>query len=132
MILIADDDRVFSRLLSAHLQRRGFRVVTAFDSMQAMMIAMHQPVELIILDIAMPGGGGITVLERLKGSLKTNLIPVIVVSASADETVLERARTLGAEDYLSKPVDLVALDKSVDELLNPAAPDAHHASGQHL
>ena len=104
-ILVADDDKVMSAMLCGVLKDAGHMCIPAFDSMQVMMNAMRQKLDLVLLDINMPGGTGMDVLKRLKNSTKTNLIPVVVITGSTDTALPEQAKALGAVQFLSKPVD---------------------------
>jgi DNA-binding response OmpR family regulator len=104
-ILIADDDRVLVTGVAEFLRKKGFNVVPAFDSMQAMLAARQSPIKAIILDINMPGGTGLHVLEKLKAMTKTSQIPVLVQSASLDPAMAEQVKGLGADEFLKKPVD---------------------------
>ena len=104
-ILVADDDKVLSAMLCGVLKDGGHICIPAFDAMQAMMNAMRQPLDLVLLDINMPGGTGMEVLKRLKSSTKTKRIPIVVITGSTDAGLPELARTLGAVAFLSKPVD---------------------------
>ena len=104
-ILVADDDKVLSAMLCGVLKDAGHMCIPAFDSMQAMMNAMRQPLDLVLLDINMPGGTGMEVLQRLKNSSKTKRIPVVVITGSTDSALPDQARALGAVEFLPKPVD---------------------------
>jgi len=109
-ILVADDDRVFMHLIAELLRNKGHQIVPVFDAMQVVMLATRSPPpDVVILDINMPGGTGIEALKRLKSSLRTALIPVIVVSGVADPGLPETVRALGAETFLGKPLDPAAL-----------------------
>lgn len=106
-VLVADDDRIISHLLCAVLREVGHEPVPAFDAMQAMMFAMRAPQpDVILLDINMPGGTGVEALRKLKASVKTMLIPVVVLSGSLDPAMPEVMRGLGAVDYLPKPAQI--------------------------
>lgn len=104
-ILIADDSRVQVHLLTGWLQQRGFEVIDALDAVQAWMKGLRSQPDVIVLDINMPGGSGIDVLKRLKASVKTRQIPVLVVSGSAGTDIRELVKRLGAADLLEKPLD---------------------------
>jgi len=108
-LLIADDDRVLTHLLSNRLRPKGVETVVAHDAMQAFMHAMRSPPDVIVLDIQMPGGTGIEVLRKLKTSAKTSSIPVVVLSGSGDAETPDRVAGLGAEQFLVKPVEPDAL-----------------------
>ena len=71
----------------------------------------------VILDINMPGGTGLEVLKRLKSSSKTNLIPVIVLSGSADPADVQNVIDLGADEFLGKPPDFDQLEGALSRLL---------------
>jgi len=104
-VLVVDDDRVLSHLVASLLRERGYKALTAFDAVQAMMLAMQRPpVDAIVLDINMPGGSGEETLKKLKMSTRTTMIPVIILSGSIDSQGQERVRSLGAEAVLSKPL----------------------------
>lgn len=104
-VLVAEDDRVLSHLVSSLLRGKGYKVLTAFDSIQAMMHAMRAPtVDAIVLDVNMPGGSGEDTLRKLKMSSRTAQVPVIILSGSIDAAGQERVRSLGADVVLSKPL----------------------------
>lgn len=105
-VLIADDDRVLTTLLTAAMIRRRWIVQTAHDAMQAFMYANRNPTpDAILLDINMPAGTGIHTLQRLRTSTRTAAIPVIVVTASVDPGVEQQARALGVVAFLRKPIE---------------------------
>ena len=112
-ILVADDDPVIATLLTSGFRSHGHSVMVARDAMQAVMFAVKEQPDVILLDINMPGGTGLNVLRRLKASVKTEMIPVVVLSGSSDPQMPETVRELGASAFLSKPVDPAAL---LDEL----------------
>jgi len=104
-VLVADDDRVLSHLVASLLRGKGYKVLTAFDAVQAMMHAMRPPlVNAIVLDINMPGGSGEDTLRKLKMSSRTAQVPVIILSGSIDAAGQDRVKTLGADVVLSKPL----------------------------
>jgi CheY-like chemotaxis protein len=120
-VLIADDDRVLTRLASAGLKSRGWQVEVAHDAVQALMFAMKSPPpDVIALDIGMPGGTGFDVLKRLMQSARTGQIPVVVVSGSITPADEARVVELGAVAFLRKPVD----PQTLHETLSRAAGQA--------
>ena len=123
-ILIADDDRALVAAVAEFLRKKGFIVVPAFDSMQAMLAARQSPITAIILDINMPGGTGIHVLEKLKAMTKTSQIPVLVQSASLDPDMAEQVKGLGADEFLKKPVDFALLHAALLRVLGRPPEDA--------
>jgi CheY-like chemotaxis protein len=104
-VLVVDDDRVVSHLVTSLLREKGHKVLTAFDAVQGLMQAKRTPpVDAIVLDINMPGGSGEDTLKKIKMSTHTSKIPVIILSGSIDSQGQERVRSLGAEAVLSKPL----------------------------
>ncbi|CAN5771189.1 N/A [soil metagenome] len=111
-ILVAEDDKALSRMICTVLQQGGHICVPAYDAMQTFMYAMKQAPDLILLDVNMPGGTGVGVLQKLKNSTKTSSIPVVVLSGSIDPALPAQVVEMGAFRYLAKPFD--------PELLNHA------------
>ncbi len=119
-ILIADDDPLIGQLLSAAFQREGWRTTVARDAMQSMMYALRTPQpDVVLLDLNMPGGAGMDVLQRLKLSTKTLQIPVLIITGSTDPDLPTKAAALGAADYMTKPVDPEAVIAKVKALTAP-------------
>jgi two-component system phosphate regulon response regulator PhoB len=123
-VLLADDDRVQTLMLSTRLKAKGFKVTVAYDATQAWMAAIKTLPDVIVLDIQMPGGTGIAILKQLKTSTKTCQIPVIVLSGSIDPQIAISVKDLGADEFLPKPVDLDQLYRALSRLVGntPEAP----------
>jgi signal transduction histidine kinase len=116
-ILIVDDERHNRELLEVMLAPEGFQLLTAANGEDALALVTQQPPDLILLDIMMPGMDGYQVAARLKGSVGTKNIPVIMVTALDDRNARMRGLRAGAEDFLSKPVDRAELSVRVRNLL---------------
>ncbi len=99
-ILVVDDDPAICRLLSSNLGPRGYDVSIAVNGEQALGAAESQALNLIILDLMMPGMDGVEVCRRIREWSK---VPVIVLSARGNENDKIRCLELGADDYLTKP-----------------------------
>lgn len=67
-VLVADDDRMTVQLISARLKKAGYDVIAAFDAMQAHMFAQREQPSAVVIDVNMPGGGGIEALKRARGA----------------------------------------------------------------
>jgi DNA-binding response OmpR family regulator len=124
LILVADDDKVLSGLITTFLTKQGLEVRVTFDALQTWMVALRTRPAAILLDIKMPGGTGLDVLKRLKGSTKTNGIPVIAISAVNDPALPTKAKSLGAAEFMAKPLDLAQVYEVLCRLLGKAPPPA--------
>lgn len=102
-ILIADDEPEIVRLVSTAFVNAGFSALEVFDGNAALETARSHTPALLVLDLMMPGLTGFEVLRTLKGDGQTALIPVIVLSAHADEANRVLTLELGAEDFVRKP-----------------------------
>lgn len=117
-ILVADDDRVTVRLISARLKTEGYEVVAAYDAMQVGMLAQRSPPAATILDINMPGGTGLGALRRLRASSKTGSVPIIAISAADDPSLPEETKKLGADAFLPKPISFERLFQLLRDLVS--------------
>jgi CheY-like chemotaxis protein len=104
LVLVIDDDRWAQTLLTNLLKSHGGRVTVAGDAVSAISVARKEAPDLILLDLGLPGGGGMLVLERLMQMHNLMLTPVIVVSASDPSTHRAKAIAAGAQAFLQKPV----------------------------
>lgn len=118
-VLLADDDRVLTHLLSSRLRAKGVETMVAHDAMQAFTTAMRSQPDVIILDVQMPGGTGIEALKRLKQSARTSQIPVVVLSGSVEAETTGVVKALGAVEFLLKPIDPEALYQALCTILEP-------------
>ena len=108
-ILVVDDDEGNRDVLARRLSREGYAVTVAADGRAALDALASAPVDLVLLDVMMPGMDGYEVLTRLKGEPKLRAIPVVMISALDEIASVARCIELGAEDYLAKPFDPVLL-----------------------
>jgi len=116
-ILIIDDDKDWVWMFGLRLQHEGYKSEGAFDAVQAITQAIDLKPNLILLDIMMPAGDGVGVLEKLRENAKTINIPVIVVTAIKDRQTKEAAEKLGISGYFVKPVDTGKLLEKLKEVL---------------
>lgn len=105
-ILIVDDEAVNRQLLSRYLQRKGYAVAGACCGEEALEYVASRPVDLVLLDTRMPRLSGLDVLRKIRESHPPNRLPVVMVTANQESRDIVEALTLGANDYLTKPVDL--------------------------
>jgi len=116
-ILIVDDNADTRLILSARLKTHHYHTVFAADALQAMSVALKERPDAILLDLGLPGGNGLMVLERFKANVVLGDIPVIIVTA--EDPLVAEARTIeaGAVAFLQKPVDQVKLLAAVQQAI---------------
>jgi CheY-like chemotaxis protein len=124
-ILIVDDECDNRELLEVILGWEGFLILSAASGEEALVTMGQQPVDLILLDVMMPGMNGFEVVAKIKGNLATKNIPVILVSALADRNARTLGLNAGAEDFLGKPLERGELVLRVKDLLRKTYADYH-------
>jgi DNA-binding response OmpR family regulator len=117
IVLVVDDDEDLLKSLGIRLGKAGYKVLAAMDALQAVMMAHKHTPDLLVLDISMPAGSGITVMDRLSMSSNTKLIPIIILTASDDKTIQEQAEERGALHYFVKPYDFEELIAAINNAL---------------
>jgi adenylate cyclase len=108
-LLVVDDNKVNRLLLGRGLEQQGHAVAFAENGVQALATLRAQPFDLVLLDIQMPEMDGYQVLEQITSDLHLRDIPVIMTTATEELDSVVRCIELGAEDYLTKPVNPVLL-----------------------
>jgi CheY-like chemotaxis protein len=116
-ILICDDDPAILRVLQVNLEIEGYDVLPAQNGEQAVEVATEERPDLVILDIMMPRLDGYQACERLKANEDTKDIPVVFLSAKAQQSDIQRGKDYGVAEYLTKPFDPMDLLGVVERLL---------------
>jgi DNA-binding response OmpR family regulator len=104
-ILIVDDEPEIVRALGLRLKMAGYVVVAAMDGAGALMTAVSEQPDLVLLDIGLPHGDGHFVAARLRSNVTTAHIPILWLSASSAPDDLDTARSSGAIGFIAKPYD---------------------------
>jgi two-component system, OmpR family, KDP operon response regulator KdpE len=117
-ILVIDDEAPIRRWLKVNLETRGYTVDTAETGEQGIKALENRRPDLLILDLLMPGMGGIDVVRKLRS---VSTIPIIVLSAIGEEAQKVQALELGADDYMTKPFGMEELFARIRSLLRRAA-----------
>lgn len=115
-VLLVDDSSTNNLLLESALKGQNFKITTAVNGEAALTILRKKEIDLVLLDIMMPGLSGYDVLEAMLKDEKLATIPVIVVTARSKFEEEKRAKELGAADYFEKPLKLDILLARVKEL----------------
>jgi putative two-component system response regulator len=121
-VVLAVDDRPLNlELVQAYLSELDCEVVTADNGHDAVLMVQHQRVDLLLLDVMMPGIDGFEVCRRIKADPKTRLLPVVLVTALNQVPDRVRGLEVGADDFIAKPVDRFELVARVRSLLRVKA-----------
>jgi PAS domain S-box-containing protein len=115
-VLIVDDEHRNRQLLEVMLAPGGYRFLTAASGSEAMAIVEQQRPDVILLDVMMPESDGYGVAAKIKGNLATKNIPIIMITALDNRSARIQALSVGAEDFLTKPVDRAELCMRVRNL----------------
>ena len=125
-VLVADRDPVFTLALGRYFERKGWEITTASDAARALDRAGTPPrPDLIVLDLDLSGGEGMTLLQLLKTAPSTGLIPVVTLSASDDANLEQVARSCGAARFARKPIDPSRFGMILGPLVTPGVLRAH-------
>jgi len=111
-VLVVDDEPIILRLLEVNLRLDGFAVVACSTGEEGLRAAEERPPDAVVLDILLPGIDGFEVCRRLREVPATARVPVIMVTAQAQDEDRERGYALGVHEYVTKPfepTELVAL-----------------------
>jgi DNA-binding response OmpR family regulator len=116
-VLLVDDSSTNNLLLESALKGQNFKITTAVNGEAALTILRKKEIDLVLLDIMMPGLSGYDVLEAMAKDSKLASIPVIMVTARSQFEEEKRAKAMGAADYFEKPLKLDKLITRVKELV---------------
>ena len=119
-ILIVDDEEDVLELVQYNLDRSGYHVETAISGEQALTKTKKKIPDLIILDLMLPGMDGLEVCKQLKSDVKTEGVPIIMLTAKGEEADIVTGLELGADDYVTKPFSPKVLVARVRRLLHRA------------
>ena len=115
-VLLVDDSSTNNLLLESALKRLNFKISTALSGEEALAVLKKKEIDLVLLDIMMPGMSGYDVLETMAKNEKLKKIPVILVTARNQHDEEARAKELGVADYFEKPLKLNLLIDRIKEL----------------
>ena len=121
-VLLVEDEPAQREVLSYNLEADGFRVLTADNGEEALMMVAETPPDIIVLDWMMPNVSGIEVCRQLKTRSATRAIPIIMLSARSEEVDRVRGLETGADDYVIKPYSMVELMARVRAQLRRTRP----------
>lgn len=116
-ILLVDDEKDIVELLKAKLEKNNYEVLVAYDGKVGFAKARNENPDLIILDLMLPEMDGYWVCHLLKNDKRYHKIPVIILTAKAEEENIELAEKCGADEYIIKPFEFDKLLLKIEELI---------------
>lgn len=127
-ILITEDNTHAAQLMEYALERDGYVPIKAMNGLEALEIVANDSVDLVILDVVLPGMDGFEVCYRMRSSTETASIPVVIVSAKSGDEYKAKALRVGADAYFNKPLVLADLLSTMEKLLESGGTGSPEAS----
>lgn len=116
-IIIVEDDEDIADSIRYNLEREGFRIRVALTGEAALSLILNGPPDLILLDLNLPGMNGFEICRRLRSESATAKVPILMLTARADETDKVLGLNMGADDYITKPFSMRELVARVNAAL---------------
>lgn len=127
-VLVVDDEVHIVELIKFNLEGNGYSVIEAYDGHKALEIAKKEDIDIVILDLMLPGIDGIEVCRRLRKDPATEKIPIIMLTAKSEETDKVLGLEIGADDYLAKPFSVRELTAKMKAVLRRSVDDKKEES----
>lgn len=128
-ILVCDDERHIVRLIQVNLERQGYNVVTAYDGREGLEKVKSEKPDLCVLDVMMPYMDGFEVLKSLRRDPETESVPVIMLTAKAQDKDVFEGYAYGADMYLTKPFNPAELVSFVKRITQGGGDDGPGGGG---
>lgn len=116
-LLIIDDEEATVDMLKTFLEISGYETMSAYSGDDGLVLAKVESPTLVISDLMMPDLDGLEVCRRIRANEDLKDLPIIIISARTDQKIIDQAMTIGANAYLTKPIDLPALIGQIERLL---------------
>ncbi|MDP3050829.1 MAG: response regulator transcription factor, partial [Eubacteriales bacterium] len=124
-ILVVDDEQLLVKGLKRSLEQEGYRVLTAHDGVEALQVFQSEAIDLVVLDVMLPGLGGLEVCARIRREKET---PIIMLTAKGEDVDRIVGLELGADDYVVKPFNTRELVARIRAVLRRARATDHTAA----
>ncbi len=118
--MVVDDDPAIRKLVELRFQLDDFETLSTGEPEDAVRLAASERPDALVLDVMMPKMDGLEVARRLKGDAETRSIPIILLSAKAQQADVQAGQATGADEYLTKPFDPLELLQRVGALIDRA------------
>ncbi|GIV03309.1 MAG: response regulator [Armatimonadetes bacterium] len=122
-ILVCDDERSIVRLIQVNLERQGWEVITAYDGKEGLEKILKEKPDVVVLDVMMPYMDGFEVLKNLRREPDTQNIPVVMLTAKAQDKDVFEGYHYGADVYLTKPFNPMELVTFIKRILQSGGDD---------
>jgi DNA-binding response OmpR family regulator len=116
-VLVVEDDESILKLECLLLASAGYEPYAAMSGIAALNDIANAPPDLILLDVMLPGVGGLEICKRLKGNAKTQHIPVVFLSGKSTPADILKGKQVGGDLYITKPFKSASLMKTINQLL---------------
>ncbi len=120
-ILLVDDEPILIKGLRYTLEKDGYEILVAFDGEEALQVFRENPVDLVLLDVMLPKLDGIAVCQRIRESSN---VPVVMLTAKGEDMDKILGLEYGADDYMTKPFNILEVKARIKTILRRAAPTA--------
>jgi DNA-binding response OmpR family regulator len=117
IVLVVDDDPVILQLLRVNFEMEGFAVITAADGEQGVERARADHPDIVVSDVMMPRMSGTELVAKLRADPATEALPILLLTAKAQQTDIGAGLDVGADDYVTKPFDPLDLVDRVNRLI---------------
>ena len=122
-VLVVDDEEHIVELIKFNLESNGYKVVTSYDGNSAIDLLKREKVDIIVLDLMLPGIDGVEVCKILRSEKDTKKIPIIMLTAKSDEMDKILGLEIGADDYMTKPFSVRELIARIRAVLRRSVED---------
>ena len=131
-VVVVEDERDLADMIRFHLERAGFQVAVAYDGRAGLARVMETKPNLVLLDLMLPEIPGTEVAARLRSNAETAAIPIIMLTAKAEEVDELVGLSIGADDYITKPFSMKVVLARIDAVLRRTAAAPEAATTQRL
>ena len=119
-ILIIDDDPLLRNICSANLEASGFRVLEAGDAFEGMRLLESEEVNLVLMDLMLPGMDGIAATRRIRACEQHQMVPIVILTGNSDPETVKTCASAGAVGFIVKPIDPIRFVNKIRKHLGTA------------